>query len=177
MEGESWHRSNTRDLSIKGVTIPGCVTANLHFDVRSTVWTTAGFYSVVNTPAFTLEPLVGACGLFLKQHLDWQFSGDVGPFAGSGRAGSGDSDFTNWDGIVGLKGRWTLGERGAWFVPYYLDVGTGASQLTYQLLAGVGYTFRWGSVVAAWRYLDYHFSSNDAGLSMNGPAIGVSFRW
>jgi hypothetical protein len=36
----------------------------------------------------------------------------------------------NWDAIVGLKGRATFGEEHRWFVPYYLDVGTGESSLT-----------------------------------------------
>lgn len=170
-------RSNTRDLSLGSIVIPGSVTANLHLDLKSTVWTLAGTYRVIDRPEFTEDVLVGARGLFLRQRLDWQFSANVGPLIGSGRNGSGDSNLTNWDGIVGLKGRWMFGERRAWFVPYYFDVGAGASQLTYQVLTGVGYAFRWGEVITVWRYLEYHFASNDATLTLNGPAIGVAFHW
>jgi hypothetical protein len=169
--------SATRDFSIGGVAIPGSVTANLHLDVKATVWTTAGFYRALDTPNISLDVLLGARGLFLNQNLSWQFSGDFGPFVGPGRGGSGESNLTNWDAIVGLKGRWSFGDRHAWFVPYYLDVGTGASHLTWQGMAGVGYGFSWGSVIAVWRYLDYQFKSNDASLAMNGPAIGVAFHW
>jgi hypothetical protein len=35
-----------------------------------------------------------------------------------------------------------------WFAPFYLDVGTGATKLTWQGFAGVGYAYRWGDVVA-----------------------------
>jgi hypothetical protein len=168
--------SNTRDFSIKGV-IPGSVTANLHLDLKTTLWTLAGFYRPIERPEITLDVLLGARGMFLKQQLDWQFSADIGPLVGPDRNGSGESNRTNWDGIVGFKGRWTFGDRHAWFVPYYFDIGTGASQLTYQALTGVGYSFHWGEVITVWRYIDYHFSSNDAKLSMSGPAIGVAFHW
>ena len=68
---------------------------------------------------------------------------------------------------------------GNWYVPYYVDVGTGDSDLTWQAVAGIGYAFRWGEVFAAWRYLDYDFksSSNIEKLNFNGPGLGVAFRW
>jgi hypothetical protein len=64
-------------------------------------------------------------------------------------------------------------------VPYYLDVGTGQSKLTWQGILGVGYAFNWGSIVGAWRYLDYEFKSGSSieNISFNGPAIGLIFRW
>ena len=37
-------------------------------------------------------------------------------------------------------------------MPYYVDVGTGQSQLTWQVNAGLGYQFDWGSVLATWRW-------------------------
>ena len=64
-------------------------------------------------------------------------------------------------------------------VPYYADVGTGESQLTWQVYGGLGYQFSWGEVFAVWRYLDYNFKSGSAikDINFNGPAIGVGFRW
>ena len=81
--------------------------------------------------------------------------------------------------MVGLKGRANFGADGKWFIPYYVDVGTGQSQLTWQVSAGVGYRFGWGSVLATWRYLDYNFKSDSKIESMNfsGPTIGVSFQF
>jgi hypothetical protein len=170
-------KSATRAWSIGDVVIPANVTADLDLHVRSTVWTLAGAYRAFGTPAATLDVLLGARGLFLQQQLGWQLSGDVGPLAGAARQGSGDSDSTHWDAIAGVKGRWSFGGQRAWFVPYYLDVGTGASQLTWQTLAGLGYAFSWGEVIGTWRYLAYHFSSQGSSLTMSGPAIGVAFRW
>ena len=72
-----------------------------------------------------------------------------------------------------------FGANREWFVPYYLDVGTGQSELTWQAIGGIGYAFKWGQVIAAWRYLDYKFKSDSAIQSLNfsGPAVGVAFNW
>jgi hypothetical protein len=173
----SGSKSATRALSIGGVTIPAGVTASAGLDLKSTVWTLAGSYRIAATPDATFDVLAGTRYLHLKQHLTWNFSADVGPFVGPGRQGSTDSNLDNWDGIVGVKGRLMFGDQHAWFVPYYADVGTGSSQLTWQAIGGLGYAFHWGEVLGAWRYLDYHFSKRSAALSMNGPVMGVAFHW
>jgi hypothetical protein len=170
-------KSATHALSIGGVSIPSNVTADAHLDVKSTIWTLGGSYRVADSPAVSLDLLVGARALFLKQHLSWQFSSDVGPFVGPARQGSGNSDITDWDGVIGAKGRWTFGEQRAWFVPYYLDLGTGQSEFTWQGITGLGYTFRWGEVFGVWRYIDYRFSSHSTSLTLSGPALGVAFHW
>jgi hypothetical protein len=69
------------------------------------------------------------------------------------------------------------GER--WFVPYYLDVGTGESSLTWQAMAGVGYAFGGGSVICAWRHIDYDMESGNTieSVTFDGPGVAVAFRW
>ena len=46
-------------------------------------------------------------------------------------------------------------------------------------MAGIGYSFGWGDVLAAWRYLDYDMKSGETieSLNLNGPLIAVVFRW
>ncbi len=39
-----------------------------------------------------------------------------------------------------------FGAGHAWSVPYYLDVGTGDSDLTWQGLLGLAYSFGWGDL-------------------------------
>jgi len=86
-------------------------------------------------------------------------------------------DLTEWDGIVGVKGQIRLGD-GRWYMPYYLDVGTGSSNWTWQALLGVGYAFDWGDVNLSIRSLSYDFDSErDADLRMTGPTLGATFRW
>ena len=95
------------------------------------------------------------------------------------RSGEASVDGTNWDAIVGLKGRYYFGAERKWFLPYYVDVGSGQSKLTWQINAGVGYTYDWGSVFATWRYLDYDFKSGDAlqSMSMSGALVGMAFQF
>jgi len=96
-----------------------------------------------------------------------------------GRAGSSSAEETQWDAIVGVKGRWTFGAERQWYVPYYLDVGTGDSDLTWQGMAGVGYSFDSIGVTGVWRYLDYDLGGSTPikSIDFNGPALGVTFRF
>ncbi|WP_161827380.1 hypothetical protein [Steroidobacter agaridevorans] len=78
-----------------------------------------------------------------------------------------------------MAGQGAFGQEHKWVIPYYLDVGTGDSDTTWQASLGLGYAFGWGDVTVAWRYLDYELKSGApiADLSLNGPAVGVTFRW
>jgi hypothetical protein len=175
----SGSKSATRHFSIDGIEIPAGITADLNLDVKSTLWTLGGSYRFVATPETTFDVLAGARDIALKQDLGWQFSADVGPFMGPGRQGSSSVRVNKWDAIIGAKGEFAFGDRYQWYVPYYFDVGTGQTQLTWQALAGIGYRYSWGDIIAVWRYIDYHFKSNQAfdNFSLNGPAIGVAFHW
>jgi hypothetical protein len=171
-------KSGTRSFSLgNNLMIPAGVNANLHLDVRATVWTFGGSYRLAASPEATADILVGGRELYLRQDLGYQFSADIGPFAGPGRQDTVGTKNTNWDAIVGVKGRFAFGDDRAWFIPYYLDVGGGQSHLTWQGIGGLGYKYSWGSIIGMWRYIDWKFSKDDTSFSFNGPAIGVDFHW
>jgi hypothetical protein len=172
-------KSGIRDMTIGGNQLPAGASANADYDVKGTVWTLAGSYRAIPDVRQPLDVFAGARMLDFKQKLAWQLSGNVGSVPLEGRAGIREARKQNWDAIVGVKGRVTLGSEGKWFVPYYLDVGTGESDLTWQALTGIGYSFGWGDVVASWRYLDYKMKSgsNIESLNFNGPAVAAVFRW
>ena len=151
------------------------VRANADLDVKTWIWTLAGLYGLKNDAEGTMDLLFGARLLDMSNTLDWSLAGP-GPITPSG---SKEVSLSNWDGIVGLKGRALIGDERKWFLPYYVDVGTGQSKLTWQVNAGLGYQFDWGSVLATWRYLDYDFKSGSKvdSLSLNGPTIGVVFKF
>jgi hypothetical protein len=69
--------------------------------------------------------------------------------------------------------------EGNWFAPYYADVGGGDSKLTWQAMAGVGYAYKWGDVVLAYRYLSYEQGGNKLleDVNLGGFALGVNFRF
>jgi len=172
-------KSNVHDISVGGIQLPAGVDSNLTLDIKGTIWTIAGEYRVDTTPNSTFDVFAGARLISLKQTLGYDLSADIGGITGPGRSGSSQVKIDNWDGIIGAKGRLAFGDRREWFVPYYIDVGTGESDLTWQAIAGVGYAFSWGEVLAAWRYLDYDFKSGKKleSVNFNGPAIGVAFHW
>jgi hypothetical protein len=169
-------KSATRDLTIGGATIGGA-TADLGLGVKTNVVTLAGTYTVVDTPKYTTSIVAGARMLKTEQTLDWSFSS--GPVLGVARSGSASGDTTNWDAIIGVRGRARYETGARWFWPYHLDVGTGESRRTLQAMAGVAYAFDFGEVGLAWRYLDYRFEASEAvqSLKFNGLALGVAFRF
>ena len=171
--------TKTRDGTIDGVPLPVGVTANAGVGIKAWVWTLAGSYRVQSSQDLDMDVFAGARLLWLQPLLTYNFNFDVGPFAGPSRVGSRTVTEQNWDAIVGVKGRVGIGASREWFVPYYVDIGTGESDLTWQGLVGIGYAFSWGDVVASWRYLDYNFKSSSKvdDLKMNGPLLGVALRW
>ena len=170
-------RSGSRDFSIGGQPLPVGITANLDLDIKSWIWTLAGTYQLKDDSEASMDLVFGIRMLDMTNGLSWNISGTGGNLPP--RTGSKEVSVTNWDGIVGLKGRAMLGSERRWFVPYYVDVGTGESKLPWQVNAGVGYQFDWGALVTSWRYLDYDFKSSSKvdSLSFNGPVIGAIFRF
>jgi hypothetical protein len=171
--------SKTRDFRLGPAPLPADVTASTNIDLKATIWTLAGSYRAMANPESTLDVLAGARLLDINVNQGWQLTGNIGPIPLPGRSGSGAVSISDWDAIVGAKGRFALSADRIWYAPYYVDVGTGESKLTWQIMGGVGYAFSWGDIVATWRYLDYR---NDSGkplqnLNMNGPQLSIVFRW
>jgi hypothetical protein len=146
-------------------------------ELSATLWSLAGAYRVVQRPEGHLDVFVGFRHLGLDTDLEWTFVRDSTlPGFDRIRAGKATKDIDHWDAILGVKGQMRLGET-SWYMPYYLDLGTGDSELAWQAMLGVGYRFDWGSVNLSIRSLSYEFDEADADLRFTGPAVGVSFLW
>jgi len=170
--------SSTRNLSIGGVPIPATVNADTHFELRSTIWSVAATYRAMASSDSTFDVLAGARLGHMKEILDWTFSGDFGPIAPPPLTGSQDASIDHWDAIIGGKGRVAFGTSHKWAMPYYFDIGAGDSDLTWQAEVALIYSFGWGDLGVAWRYLDYDLGSGPIkDLYFNGPAVGAIFRW
>lgn len=173
-------KSGSRDLLVGRQELPAGASANVKFDLKGTAWTLGGSYRLMTNPSgMTMDVLAGARMLDLKQKLGWSLAGNIAGVPVPGRAGNLETKLSNWDGILGVKGKINLSADRKWFAPYYLDVGAGDSDLTWQAYAGVGYSFQWGDVVAAWRYVDYQMKSGQPveKLNFNGPTIAAVFHW
>jgi hypothetical protein len=172
-------KSGSREVHVGHDELPVGVSADLNLDVKSWIWTAAGTYNFVAKPEYSADVLAGVRLLDLDQRLGWTFNGDIAGMPLPGRSGSATVKLSNWDAVVGVKGRANFGDQRQWFIPYYVDIGTGQSKFTWQAITGVGYEFGWGSVLATWRYLAYDFKSGSQieSVNFNGPTIGVAFRW
>ena len=104
--------------------------------------------------------------------------GGLSTSAHASRSGKVWAEQNVWDAIVGVRGRAKIGES-KWYVPYYLDIGTGESDFTWQAMAGAGYAFRSLDLLVAYRHLDYDFGSENGikDLYLSGPLVSVSFHW
>jgi hypothetical protein len=142
-------------------------------DLSTTVWTLAFGYRAVEHDNVELDLMAGTRYLTMDSDLELTVQGADGRLFRQ-RKVSLDQDV--WDGIVGLRGR-ILFPGTDWFAPYYADVGTGSSNLTWQAMVGVGYRLNWGEVTLAYRALGYELDSNDTDLTLYGPGLGVGFRW
>lgn len=170
-------RGGSRHFELGGHPLPAGISADLDLDLKSWIWTLAGTYRLKDDSEGAMDVLFGARMLDMTNGLSWNIQGNGGNLPP--RSGFKEVGVTNWDGIVGLKGRALLGTDRTWFIPFYVDVGAGESKFTWQVNAGIGYRFDWGALVASWRYLDYDFKSGShvSDLSFNGPLIGASFNF
>jgi len=162
------------------------ISAGANLDTKATLsgilWELAGTWTAARSGNSSLDLLGGVRLLNIKAETDWQLSAEVVPPGGSGqtfgRSGGVSQTETLWDGIVGVRGRIGLGES-KWGIPYYLDVGTGSSALTYQGMAGIEYRFHWGDLQLAYRYLYYDMKEDKLlqQVSFYGPTLGLNFRF
>jgi hypothetical protein len=152
---------------------PG-LTVNTDNSLKSTVWTLAGEYAAVQNPSAELDIVAGFRYVSIKPEINLKPDGPLPPEIPERNI----SQRVNvWDGIVGVKGSVALGK--GWFLPYYADIGTGESKLTWQLLGGVGYRYEWFSIGGVYRHLDYEMDKDevDLDLGFSGPALILGFHF
>jgi hypothetical protein len=177
---------SNQDSTVKSINFGGdrvSSSANVSTDssLRGMAWTLGGGYAVLPGRPVELDVFGGLRYFGLHASTDWQLTGAVtGPGAGQNfqRAGDVSQRADLWDGIVGVRGRVWLG-RSNWSIPYYLDVGTGSSSLTWQGMIGVAYSYKWFGVTLAYRNLYYDQKDDKLiqDLRFSGPALGMTFRF
>jgi hypothetical protein len=173
--------SSVKSVNFGGSLVSSSVNVATSSSLRGTAWTLGTGYTVQTGQALMLDIFGGLRYFSLQASTSWQLSAAVtGPGGGQTfpRAGSISEGADLWDGIIGVRGRVPLGSSD-WSIPYYLDIGAGSSQLTWQGMIGIAYTFKWGDVRLAYRNL--YYDQKDDKLAQNlrftGPALGVTFRF
>lgn len=145
-------------------------------DMKASITTFAGGYNLVDNESVTLDLMGGARYAWVDTDLKLDLTRN-GILLQTSRQQKVSDSKGLWDGIVGVRGQFNLTDH--WYMPYYADVGTGESDLTWQALAGVGYKFKRVDVAAVYRYLDYDFDSDYLlkDLTISGPALGVRYNF
>ena len=157
------------------ITVPsggGALSVNTNVDIKNWIVTPMIGYKVVQTDTIMMHVVGGARYLSLDADVDIHVNVPTRPLLAS----ISDSGSV-WDGIVGVKGELSLNER--WYIPFYLDIGTGESDFTWQANAGLGYRFEVCDVVLSYRHLSWNFDDNPVldNMNISGPLLGVKFAF
>ena len=157
------------------VTIPPTrivVSTNADMDLKAWVLQFAGGYNLFTKGGSKLDLVAGA------RYLDLQMDLALSSQAIQARYRTLSASNNVWDGFVGVKGNIGLSKR--WYLPYYLDIGTGESDYTWQAIGGIGFrAAKWVDVTLVYRHLAWDFDSDQVigDLSVSGPIIGAIFRF
>ncbi|MEO3471485.1 hypothetical protein AAFN86_06415 [Roseomonas sp. CAU 1739] len=150
--------------------------------LQATVWTLGGGYTLASGDWGNVDAIAGFRLLALDARTNYGLSTDITGPRGNGvvmsRNGRLSGSDNIWNGIVGLRGRIRIGDSG-FFVPYYADIGTGDSNITWQAFSGIGYQSGWAGVVLGYRAMAFDQGSNDLvnKLTMQGAFLAVTFTF
>lgn len=161
------------------ISVPVGADVNIATDTEldGILWSLAAGYAYTDA-----HYLIGGFRLLTTDiSADWNLSGSItGPggetiLAAQGSIGD-DTDL--WDGIVGLKGHFELGE-GNWSLPYTVDIGAGDSDLVWSATVSLVRRYGWGDIVFGYRHLEYDEGSGGLlrDFSFSGPGFGARFHF
>lgn len=167
----------SRGLSLDDQPLPANATADIDYQLDGMAWSLLGEYQLGDGHD-RVGLLAGGRMLDLEQRINLQLSADVGNLSGNGSVDSVLSEQL-WDLVVGMRGQFSFGGQRQWFVPYYLDMGTGESELTWQLATGIGYGIGSADISLLYRHLAYDFQPGGGmqDLHFSGPMLGAAFSF
>jgi len=158
-------------LSVGG-NLSGPFRTRYHTNLEALVATVGATARVVDEPKLGVDLLVGTRILGLWVDTDFKGQGPLGLSRGS------SDSATIVDGLVGVRADVELGDGFSLFG--YADIGAGNSDLTWQVIGAVEYSFS-NSVSGAigYRYLGYDFGGHAPldDLALYGPILGVTIRF
>ena len=137
-------------------------------DISGFVSTLGAGYDVVDTGSYRLNAFGGL------RYLDMDTTVNIGVGNGSARV---TDAFSNWDGVVGLRGISNISDR--WDLVYYADVGAGESDLTWQAALSVDYNINNWALTFGYRHLAWEIdtSATLSEIEFSGPFVGAKYRF
>jgi len=161
--------------TVNGVPVPPSIDLGTQASLTGGVWTLVGGYAAVQEPGATLDVIGGFRYLDIEASADWTLSGPLGLLPPTGSVSQSKG---LWDAVVGVRGQVKLGD-GNWSMPYYADIGSGQSSVTWQAMVGVAYSWNWGDLGLVYRHLAYDMDGDKLlqDVDFSGPALGATFRF
>jgi hypothetical protein len=151
------------------------------------VWTLAGGYTVAEGNWGTIDLLAGFRLLYIGATTNFLLATAITRPDGTvalGKSGSLAASRDIWNGIGGIRGRVYLANMdwfggGRIFVPFYLDVGAGGSNVTWQAFSGVGYQSGRLGVSIGYRHLAFNQGSSAKiqKLVLGGPILAANISF
>ena len=141
--------------------------AHVSMDMKTLIIHAGAGYNLIDTGDGLLD--IGG-GI---RYVDLEVEVDTDLFVN--RNVSGSKDFTDF--FIGVKGYKNINEN--WYIPYEADIGTGDTELSWQVFAGIGYRYDWGAVKLGYRYLELDMEDGALveDLTADGPVLGVSIKF
>lgn len=142
-------------------------TATVSMDMKALIVNAGVGYNLIDTGDGILDVIGGV------RYMDLE--ADVSTALFVNRNVSRSKDFTDF--FIGVKGYKNINEN--WYIPYEADIGTGDTELSWQLFAGVGYRYDWGDIKLGYRYLEFDMEDDAIvdDLTLSGAILGVSIKF
>lgn len=142
--------------------------------VQETILTGVVTYTVANTKDVYADALLGVRAIDVTATLN-------GNLDGTSISKTVSNKTSTVDPIIGAKGRYRIADS-SWYIPAYADIGSGGgtTNLTWQVMAGVGKSF--GSLIdASLTYRAMYYDMKSSGVlqktTMQGPQLAVTFKF
>lgn len=171
-----------KHIDFGGPRVASTVNLNVNVDMKSFISTFGGGYQVIDGPRLKMDLVAGLRYLWMESEVDWNGSVVIsgpGPGESFPRSGRLKEDGDAWNGIGGIRGEILLGD-GNWFIPFYGDVGTGDSDITWSLFSGIGYalTDRFHAMIG-FRHMEWDNDDDEVvqQVSVSGPVLGARFNF
>lgn len=174
--------SEVRKINFGGTIVESALDVGTDVEVKSVCSTFGGGYNLYSDKVFKADLVAGVRYLWLEADTDWELSDAVSDPAGEktfARRGSIEEDEEFWNGILGFRGSIGLGNSN-WSVPFYVDVGTGDCDLTWQFFLSLAYSFNSWNIELGYRYMDFDAKDDDSliqELTFEGPLLGARFEF
>jgi hypothetical protein len=150
--------------------------------MATTIWSIAGGYTVLQGPWGNVDGVLGMRMLVTGATTNYALTQDIilpNRTLGLSRDGSLTLSTVNPEAIFGVKARFDI-PNSRFYIPFYVDAGTGALPFTWQIYTGIAYRLAdWADITAGYRYMAFQTGSSRGlhNLSLGGALVAANFRF